>query len=991
MPRIVKISDLDEEQKKKWIEQVNNRYQERIENQQLEQQRANELFNQLNPPVETKVKKMETYNTIKRNAMKETGEQIKQQNEIKRQEQEALNKQIKEQAEKINSDFNKNYPTTVNIPTENSKKNTSVNLPDVRLATEEERNNFKEANNGEIFKLTNGEVDDRNNIQKKIGNVTAPIGNLVLGAVQGLQNTKSYTQATGKFGAKKMGATLLDYLINNKEVSESVSDTIVNVLESNNKDFQKFNKEKEIVSNEIQFNTKKPTNIGSQKLTELAPSIGSNIVSGLVAAENPLAGAALFMTSAGGSYLEEGKQRGMNDDQALGYATVMGIVEGGSEALISGGTVSGIKKLATGTGLSEKYLKSLATQVVENFVQEALTEPTNEFMVEKFGGEANWDNMLERSVQAGFDGILSALIFKGCSVAITSSNSEVYNIAKKYYNGENLSEAETTKLIDYLKKNDEKGYKDTINGSISALVEKNVQQNQKISTNKEEGQQIPFSIEKTAENQISTQMNDLINNKAVQMQKLQYQETDNAFVNNMYKSAAENNFNNSQTTHDFLKPLEQIIRDKNLQIKFDSKLSDKNGNMVNGIYQNGIITINPNSTRAGELIAIHELTHAIGTNSMRNIINEYRKSNAEFNNAVNSLLENYKTTELTDEAMADVAGQLFGNQEFINNLAQTNPSIFRKIYNEIKYLWHQFTGYKNQNQFIEDLQYKWEQAYRSNAKLNETTNYSIAGRKSLENIKNNTNLYNNAINMYKQAQKMAKQGAYNKDIIEKTGWFKDDTGKLKFSFSDKDMDLIKTNFQENKIYNLEDILKHDTLFMFYPQLRNYKVEFKDLNKNRQSKDGKLNGSYSRMDKGIRVDINRANVKEDAEGTLIHEIQHAIQDIEGFTGGTSRKLGKRAYNKSLGEIEARDTANRFIQEKYNNQDLSNITPDSAKLDRNILEKMKDGLYNYLNKIIGGSSNEETNSETKENFDRNRILVESRINENENSDKSSFSMD
>ena len=42
-----------------------------------------------------------------------------------------------------------------------------------------------------------------------------------------------------------------------------------------------------------------------------------------------------------------------------------------------------------------------------------------------------------------------------------------------------------------------------------------------------------------------------------------------------------------------------------------------------------------------------------------------------------------------------------------------NPSLFKKIYNEIKYLWHQFTGYKNQDQFIEDLRNKWESAYRN--------------------------------------------------------------------------------------------------------------------------------------------------------------------------------------------------------------------------------------------------------------------------------------
>lgn len=90
--------------------------------------------------------------------------------------------------------------------------------------------------------------------------------------------------------------------------------------------------------------------------------------------------------------------------------------------------------------------------------------------------------------------------------------------------------------------------------------------------------------------------------------------------------------------------------------------------------------------------------------------------------SLENILQNYKSTEINEEALADISGQLFGTQEFINNIAQNNPNIFQKLYSEIKYLWHQFRGYKNQEQFVEDLYYKWTQAYKSNTKLNETSN-----------------------------------------------------------------------------------------------------------------------------------------------------------------------------------------------------------------------------------------------------------------------------
>lgn len=40
-------------------------------------------------------------------------------------------------------------------------------------------------------------------------------------------------------------------------------------------------------------------------------------------------------------------------------------------------------------------------------------------------------------------------------------------------------------------------------------------------------------------------------------------------------------------------------------------------------------------------------------------------------------------------------------------------------------MWHQFKGYKNQDQFVNDLYYKWTQAYNSNNKLNTQNSYAI--------------------------------------------------------------------------------------------------------------------------------------------------------------------------------------------------------------------------------------------------------------------------
>lgn len=261
-------------------------------------------------------------------------------------------------------------------------------------------------------------------------------------------------------------------------------------------------------------------------------------------------------------------------------------------------------------------------------------------------------------------------------------------------------------------------------------------------------------------NSLESKNQTILNNQELPMQSYQYEKSDNAKINNLREDASKY-FDNSKESHTYIDMLEKIIIDKDIDIRLDGNLKTLDGRVANGSYANGIITINPNSNRAGEFIAIHELTHAIGTKEMLNIVENYRKSNVEFDTSVKQLLGNYNSTEITEEALADVSAQLFGNQEFINNVANTNPSFFKKIYNEIKYLWHQFRGYKNQNEFVEDLYNKWTQAYNSNSELKNTENYHISENFSSEIDK--------ALNNQLQSNTQVKARDYTPQILVDNG------------------------------------------------------------------------------------------------------------------------------------------------------------------------------------------------------------------------------
>lgn len=75
---------------------------------------------------------------------------------------------------------------------------------------------------------------------------------------------------------------------------------------------------------------------------------------------------------------------------------------------------------------------------------------------------------------------------------------------------------------------------------------------------------------------------------------------------------------------------------------------------------------------------------------------------------------------------------------------------------------------------------------------------------------------------------------------------------------------------------LEDVIDHEELFQAYPQLRNVRVEFKEL-------PGITQGYFSPSENKIALD---SKLRSAPEATIIHEIQHAIQKAEGFASGAS---------------------------------------------------------------------------------------------------------
>lgn len=118
-------------------------------------------------------------------------------------------------------------------------------------------------------------------------------------------------------------------------------------------------------------------------------------------------------------------------------------------------------------------------------------------------------------------------------------------------------------------------------------------------------------------------------------------------------------------------------------------------------------------------------------------------------------------------------------------------------------------------------------------------------------------------------------------IWDKTGWFRDVDGKWKFEVSDRHSELsgipvsVSANMTRlSQPMPLEELMRHPDLFAAYPQLKTMPIV--------PDKSG-FSGSYL---PGVG-EIHLANApEEEFHSTALHEIQHAVQDIEGFAQGGS---------------------------------------------------------------------------------------------------------
>lgn len=151
------------------------------------------------------------------------------------------------------------------------------------------------------------------------------------------------------------------------------------------------------------------------------------------------------------------------------------------------------------------------------------------------------------------------------------------------------------------------------------------------------------------------------------------------------------------------------------------------------------------------------------------------------------------------------------------------------------------------------------------------------------------------------AERMEQGGADSETVRRETGWYRGYDGKWRFEIDDSKMHFINHREKSRRTWKLDELIRHDALFAAYPELRDYTV---------------LNfGISDDVEAAFYPGLNRITLdpqlsRAEKRAALIHEIQHAIQLIEGFTAGATtdywRGSLKTAEEKQL-ELRLRDFA------------------------------------------------------------------------------------
>lgn len=192
-----------------------------------------------------------------------------------------------------------------------------------------------------------------------------------------------------------------------------------------------------------------------------------------------------------------------------------------------------------------------------------------------------------------------------------------------------------------------------------------------------------------------------------------------------------------------------------------------------------------------------------------------------------------------------------------------------------------------------------ETSAASERKTGPPARFSYAGRNA-----NGANLES-----LREAQEMQAAGADMESIRKATGWHQFADGKWRFEIDDSRMQLRTDAADIPNYTTLGELVDAPELFEAYPDMADLSVTFHTL------EDGQ-NGGYSRKFDSIELSRDLKNRPEALLNSLIHEVQHAIQNREEFASGANPAYWNRRMENGFDSRTAEERREGArLQEQY----------------------------------------------------------------------------
>lgn len=410
--------------------------------------------------------------------------------------------------------------------------------------------------------------------------------------------------------------------------------------------------------------------------------------------------------------------------------------------------------------------------------------------------------------------------------------------------------------------------------------------------------------------------------------------------------------------------MQQVAREISESTGARVEYFESNNPRALGAYENGTLSLNKNlnTKEAAQQTIVHEFTHWMeGTNTyskMRQYITDSRilQEAARAATGLNEppqgmnwaeawqqkIQEDYAAAGIEADAEKEMIAKLcekylFYNEDAVNKICRENMSLAETVLDWVREMISRVRGATMEAELrhIERLYRKGiAEAKKNAAKESSETEYSYAGRGSKTA---NQSAYDDALRM------KYNEGADNEEIRQATGWFEGRDGKWRYELDDS---KVRVKDDLHTYGTLKEVIDAPELFAAYPDAENIFVSFENTN-------GK-SGAYNPEFDSISLNAELKSDPDKLKSTLLHEMQHAIQNREGFASGASTKYWNRQLENGFDSRTVQAKAEeQQLQRQYEKmqqknpefvadmESLEKLTPDvpRGKVDFTTLEQIE----------------------------------------------------